>query len=41
MMTVIEHDLAATPGTGTGHVMGIRALYLSGMSRAAFIMQER
>ena len=41
MMTTIEHDLAATHGTGIGYVMGIRALYLSGMTRAAYIMEMR
>jgi len=41
MMRSVEHDLAATHGAGIGYVMGIRALYLSGMTRAAYIMEVR
>ena len=41
MMKIIEHALGDQLGTGIGYVTGIRALYACGMTRAAFIMEQR
>ena len=41
MMTVVEHALNDLLGTGIGYVTGIRALYACGMTRAAYILEQR